>query len=348
MRAASYRWAVHLWQWALIFLAGTAFLVRAGITLAAAGDEIATRTRLGGVFVGTLLMAGATSLPEIVTTASAALADAPDLAIGGLFGSGMANMAILAVIDLMRRRHVWTSLALGHVRVGAIALALTGLGLIGLATPGALRLGWVGVDTILVAGGYVAAIAWFRRSPGREWGDAAAPFPIIPTGVGEAEHPRGDLRSAVVRFCLAAGAILLAGPLVAIAGDGIAQATGMGETFFGVFFLAVVTSLPELVGSVGAVRIGAYDLAVGNLFGSNAFNMVLLLVADLAFRSGPILSAVSPSQIVGAGVAIMLMALALAAIVHGEETRIARLEPDAFLLLVAYSGGLLAVWLASR
>jgi cation:H+ antiporter len=72
----------------------------------------------------------------------------------------------------------------------------------------------------------------------------------------------------------------------------------MDETFVGVLFVAVATFLPELVGSLGAVRIGAYDLAVGNLFGSNAFNMILLFFADAAYTRGPILSGASVGQVV--------------------------------------------------
>lgn len=91
---------------------------------------------------------------------------------------------------------------------------------------------------------------------------------------------------------------------------------------------------------------GAYDLAVGNLFGSNAFNMTILLVADLAYTDGPVLGAVAPAQVVAGVGAILLMAIALAAVVHGTRTRIRRLEPDAIVLLATYVVLLGAVWRA--
>ncbi len=94
------------------------------------------------------------------------------------------------------------------------------------------------------------------------------------------------------------------------------------------------------------MRIGAHDLAVGNLFGSNAFNMATLLFADVAYTDGPLLPAVDASQAVAGVSAILLMALALSAIVHGAETRVRRLEPDAVLVLIAYAGALFAVWSA--
>lgn len=330
---------MSLWQWILVFVAGAAVLVRAGVALARSGDEIATRTRMGGLLVGTLLMAAATSLPEIVTVVAAAATDAPDLAVGSLFGSSMGNMAILAVLDLVHRKHVWPSIELGHARVGTLAIALTSLAVLGVLTPRGPVLGWVGLDTVLILGAWIAAVAWMRRSHGRR----LAEFPT-PTEWGESEAPRGGLRSAVLRFSLATLAIFLAGPVVALAGQGIAETSGLDATFVGVVLVAVATSLPELVGSLGAVRIGAYDLAVGNLFGSNAFNMIILLFADLAYTRGPILTGASVGQVVAGVGAIGLMAVALAAIIHGEETRISRLEPDALVLLLFYAGALYAVW----
>ena len=99
--------------------------------------------------------------------------------------------------------------------------------------------------------------------------------------------------------------------------------------------------------SLAAIRIGAYDLAIGNLFGSNAFNMTILFGADVAYLPGPILAAVDPAQVVAGVAAILLMAIALAAVVHGTRTRIRRLEPDAVVVLVAYAVLVSAVWRAA-
>jgi cation:H+ antiporter len=287
----------------------------------------------------------------LVTDMSAAVARAPDLAVGDLFGSSMANMAVLAVIDLSYRGRVWPAVEVGHARVAAVAIGLTALAVLGILTPPGWSLGWVGLDTVGVAAAYVAAVAWFRRSARVE-----APMPmvledrvpsdglLVPTGWSEPEDraPSG-LASIVRRFAVAALIIFGAAPVVAVAARELAHEAGMAETTVGAGLLAVTTSLPELVASLAAVRIGAYDLAVGNLFGSNAANMAVLLFADVAYTPGPILAAVSPSQVVVGTSAILLMALALAAIVGGTETRIGRVEPDAVVLLVAYVGALVAV-----
>ena len=112
----------------------------------------------------------------------------------------------------------------------------------------------------------------------------------------------------------------------------------------GAALLAVTTSLPELIASIASVRIGAYDMAVGNLFGSNVANMSILVFADIAYTDGPILAAVSQGQVVPAIGAILLMSVAVAAIVgESERTRLRKLEPDAIVLLMIYAVTLVAV-----
>ena len=337
-----------LWQWIALFAVAGAFVAAAGTVLARSGDEIATRTGLGGLLVGMLLLAVATSLPEVATDVSAALEGAPDLAVGDLFGSSMANMAILALIDLVHRGRVWPRVGLGHARVAAIAVALTAIALLAILVPPGVAIGWVGIETPLIVTGYVAAAAWMKRSRGEgRRGDDSTGEIIVPTGWARTEEARHSLRYEAARFVLAAGIILVAAPVLALSGKGIAERTGIGQMLVGALLLAVTTSLPELVASLAAVRIGAYDLAVGNLFGSNAFNMTVLFAADLAYLPGPILAAVAPAQVVAGVGAILLMALALAAVVHGTRTRLARLEPDPLAVLLAYILLMGALWMAT-
>ncbi len=345
-------------MWSVIFAVGAAVLARAGIELARSGDEIAVRTGMSSLAVGAVLVAGATSMPEIVTTMSAAAADAPDVAVGDVLGSSMANMAILAVVDLSHHGRVWPRVELGHARVGSIAIGLTAMAALALLTPELPAIGWVGLDTVIIAAAYTAAVAWFRRSPDRArdgvlptatgWGEIRDDDLAVHPGA-DALEPTQDVPLRTIRWRFAAGglAVLGAAPVVAISGREIAAETGVEEMVVGVMLIAVTTSLPELVASLAAVRIGAHDLAVGNLLGSNAANMAILVLIDVAYRRGPVLHAVSPAQSVAAVSAIVLMAVALSAIVHGQETRMRRLEPDAIVLLLAYAATLGAV-LASQ
>lgn len=336
---------MSLWQAVLVFLLSAAVLVRAGASLAGYADQIADRTKMSRLFVGTLLLAFATSLPELVTEVTAARAGAPDLALGDLFGSSMANMAILASIDLLYRGRVWPSVELGHARVAGVAIALTAMVALSIFTQTTLRIGWVGVTPILIAVLYVASIAWFRRMPLLARPGLEAPKLSVqkPTGWSKKAAERST-RALWARFAGSALVILIMAPVVTLSVKVIADSTGIAQTFLGAALLAVTTSLPELIASIASLRIGAYDMAVGNLFGSNVANMSVLLFADLAYTEGPILAAVSRSQVVAGLGAILLMAIAVAAIVgESERTRFRKLEPDAIVLLAAYAATLTAI-----
>lgn len=336
---------VSLWQAIFVFLLSAAVLVKAGSSLAAYSDEIAERMRMSRLFVGTLMLAFATSLPELVADVTAARADAPDLAVGDLLGSSMANMAILAIIDLLYRGQVWPSVELGHARVAAVAIGLTAIATLGILTGSEAGIGWVGVAPIVIMVLYILAIAWFRRMPllARPGLDEGRIRIQKPTGWSE-KAAKLSLGQIWLRFGGAVTIIFMSAPVVTLSVKAIAEHTGVEQTFLGAALLAVTTSLPELVASIASVRIGAYDMAVGNLFGSNVANMSVLLLADIAYTKGPLLAAVAPSQAITGVGAILLMAIAVAAIVgESERTRLRQLEPDAIVLLAAYAATLVAI-----
>ncbi len=337
-----------LWQWLLVFMAAGGGVIACGIVLARSADEIARRTGLGGLLVGMLLLAFATSLPEVLAGMTAALDHAPDIAVGNIFGSSMANMAILAAIDLGWRRRVWPSVGVGHARLAAIAIALTTIAVLAAVAPSGITVGWVGIEPIVIFGGYVAAAAWVQRSGRARNAKAAAGAELlVPTGWGR-ETPHPPIRRELLRTGLATLGIVATAPLLAVSAKGIAGETVLGETIAGVVLVAIATSLPELVASAAALRIGAHDLAVGNLFGSNAINIAILVFIDAAYLPGPILAAVSTATLVAGVAALLLMALALAAIVENDTTRIGRFEPDSVLLLLLYLVTTGAVWFAGH
>jgi cation:H+ antiporter len=150
------------------------------------------------------------------------------------------------------------------------------------------------------------------------------------------------LRRALVGFAAAAGVTLAAAPLFAYAAKELAVATGLGATFTGTWLVGLSTSLPELVTSIAAVRIGAFDLAVGNLFGSNAFNMSIFFWLELANPGGSLFSEASGAHALSGLFAIVMMSLGLAAIVYRARKRFTMLEPDSALIVLAYA---LALWI---
>jgi cation:H+ antiporter len=325
--------------WLLLFVAMSAVIVGAGILLAKAGDRIADKTGLGGLLIGMVLVAAATSLPEIAVAVSAVFEGSPNLAIGNLLGSNMANMALLALVDILYRGRVWHRVGSGHARTAAVGIALTSIAVLAILRPFEVAIGWVGIESIIILIGFISLIAWTKRSS----------VPAVPTGeishdeiaretpeTGPTTSIWRDMRGDLTRFGIAALIILATAPVLVIAANGIAEESGLGETFIGASFLAFSTSLPELSTAIAAVRIGAFDLAVGSLLGSNAFNMAIIFVVDFVYLDGPILADVAPIQaFVGTG-AILLMSIVLAGIIHEAKTRATKLEPSAWMALIVY------------
>jgi len=324
--------------WLIFALAGAAILV-AGPVLAKSADVIAERTHLGRVWVGAILVAGVTSLPELTIDSAAVLRDAPDLATGDLFGSNMANMAVLAIVALAHRRaRVIQREALGIALTASVAIVLTGLAVLFIVArlepdiAGSFGLGSLALLAAGVAG--LALMPGYREVVG-EVEEAAA-----------RTAPRSLGRAALV-FAGAAVAVFAAAPFLVEAAQDIAEQTGLAETFIGVAGLALVTSLPELATSYAAVRMGALDLAVGNLYGSNAINMSILVWLDALYTKAPLLETISISNAVAGLVAMLLMMVGLTDMVLRAERRRFPVDPAATLILVGYLLGLLLVWSVS-
>jgi cation:H+ antiporter len=321
----------------LVFLASGLVVVAAGTALARQADAIAEATGLGRLWIGSILLAGATSLPELTTDIAAVRMGAADLAVGDLFGSSMANMLILALIDLLARgKRVLRSAAVDHGLAASLAIALNlTAGVLVMIRADAAWLG-IGPGAVLLALGYVAGTRAVYRHAIRD----AAPATVTEASEDKSER-RPVLRRSVLAFSLAAIVVLGAAPAFAWAARGIAALTGLGNTFVGTWLVGLATSLPELVASLAAVRIGALDLAVGNLFGSNAFNMAIFLPLD-AVQPGSLFAMVDSNHALSAMFAAVLMAVGLGAIFYRANRRFAMIEPDSFLILLTYG---LALWL---
>lgn len=318
----------------LVFLATGLVVIGAGMALARYGDEIADRTGIGRVWVGSVLIAAATSLPELTTDVAAVRLGALDLAAGDLFGSSMANMLLLAVVDLVyRRSDVLRRVTLDHALFASLAIAMNALAAVFvLVRPQQVVLGLAPESFVLVLVYLVGTRMVYRHG--------ARVASVAPPRTDDGPRKAGGTVPLALGFAGATVAILVAAPAFAWSGKGLAEMTGLGNTFVGTALLGLFTSLPELASCLAAVRLGAFDLAVGNLFGSNAFNMVIFFAMDLAHPGRGIFESLDPNHALSALFAVVLMALGLAAIVSRAERRFALIEPSSALMVVVYVIGL--------
>lgn len=323
----------------LEFFGSTVLIVIAARFLARYGDVISVRTGLGGVFIGTLLMAGATSLPELLTAVNAINQDAPSLTVGNIFGSSMFNMFLLAVVDLLFYRvHILRRVTINHAVSASLAVLIHAAAVFFILAEVDLSLGWVGIDSLVLIGVYIVGT---RILVGNGDDSDAEEAEEIPE-----ETP--SLRHALIGFAAAALALLLLTPILVSSSIAIAEETGLGTGFVGVALVGIVTSLPEVMTTISAARIGAYDLAIGNLFGSNLFNVFALGLVDFFFTDGRFLAEVSPAMTIAGMLALVMTTLALLGnlarnLTRGGTRRLLT-EIDALLIAILYVLGMLLLY----
>jgi cation:H+ antiporter len=315
----------------LQFIVSAAVVVLAAIKLAQYGDVIAVRTRLSGMFIGTLLLAGATSLPELLSAINALAIDIPNLAAGSMFGSSMFNMFMLAILDLITQQaRILRQVAMNHAVTASLANLLMGLAVFFLLANIDAQIGWIGVDSLAIMGIYMVGVRLIQQQGGKPPSEMPAEQPGIPS-----------LRRALLGFSLAVLFLVFSTPYVVRSASQIAEMTGLSAGFIGATLLAITTSLPELVATIAAVRIRAYDLAIGNLFGSNLFNMFALGLTDIFYLKGRFLGAIDPTFALVGLLGLSLTSLGLIGNIARVERRLGFVEADALLILFGY---LLGMW----
>ncbi len=249
-------------------------------------DMIDRSTRLSGAFLGGVLLSAITSLPELFTSISATvLIDNPSLCIGNILGSNLFNFGMLAFVILcFLRSFTLSSLSRSHRYVMLFLMMMY------LAT--ALNWKVMGDDNIVlgsqdspwlfVSVTSVIVIALYALSVRFLAGDNGA------DSEQEEEEVNLSLRSIIVRFVLASLGIIVASIILTYVTDDIATELNLGSGLAGALFLGVATSLPEVTSTISLFRMRNFDIAFGNIAGSNVFNFFVLAIADVLFAGGSV------------------------------------------------------------
>jgi len=298
--------------------AGTALvIVLAGVRLARYGDVLGEKSGLGRSWIGVVLLAATTSLPELFTGVGATVfAALPDVALGDVLGSCMFNLLILSIMDAVQPEPISARAHQGHALSIGFGLLLTGVAGIGLVANRHLpSLGWVGGHSLALIALYFVAMrivfAHEKQRRARETQEVAA----------ELQYAQISTRSALAHYGAAAAAVVTAALLLPRLAGELARQTGLGEAFVGSLFVAITTSLPEIVVSLAAVRIGALDLGIANVLGSNLFNLLILGLDDVFYRPGPLMAAASASHGASVAAIVIMNALFLIGLTHKVMTK---------------------------
>ena len=294
----------------LRFIICAAVIFFAGSRLSKYGDIIAEKLGLTRAWIGLVLLATITSVPELANSIGAVTyVNAPDLAVGDLFGACLFNMFTLAVLDfLYKQGSVFTEKNKRHLvplGMAAFIMALAVIGIIFTQKVFSVSVFGIGIFSILIFVSYIIGqrlLFKYEKESG-----------LLAT---EANYGGASVHSAFIKFFIFALLVIAAGAYLPQVGADIVAATGWGGTFVGSLFLGLATTLPELTVSASALYLGMADIAIGNLIGSNIFNISILFIADLFYRRGPILAHVSMGNSLTAFSVIVMFgiaALALAA-----------------------------------
>lgn len=314
------------------FVLCSAAIVFAGIKLSFYGDRIANLTGLGKAWIGLIMMASITSLPELITgISSVAIVNAPNLAAGDVFGSCVFNLFILSILDVLLKKPISSIVRSTHVFAGACGIILITLcGLAIILAPELPVIGWISIMTPVIFGVYFITIWLIFKFENKNYRKTENEKFV--------KTHSADLQRTIMLYSFYASIVVAAALFLPYFGNYLAEQSGMGNTFFGTLFLAMSTSLPELVVCISAIRIGSVDMAVGNLFGSNIFNIFILGIDDVFYRGGSIFREIHPVHLISILVVIIMTAVAAIGLLFKAERKRFILAADSFIILLLYAG----------
>ncbi|MFB5661882.1 sodium:calcium antiporter [Alteribacillus sp. HJP-4] len=287
-----------------IFIAAAIISVFAAIKLSKYADIISKETKMGGMLAGMLLLAVATSLPELTASISAGVIGSPDIAIGNGVGSILFNIFVLFLFDIhFRQKRLFLGVSSNHIYTGVIALLLCviiGFALLVRSGPDFLGVSLTSFVIVII---YITGLTIVSRKQHLEMEEQE------PVQFSRKKSVTNlSLKTLAWRFLIFAFVIFISGSALTVSGDMLAESTGISATAVGSFLIALATSLPDAVGVYVALKVANINLAVGTILGSNLFNVASISTADVFYRSGSIWEDAGPQNVVTAAAAFSLTA----------------------------------------
>ena len=318
------------------FLAAAGVIGVCGVLLTARAEHLARVTGLGQAVMGAVFIGATTSLSGMVTSGTAAVAGHASLAASNCLGGIAVQTVFLSVADMFYRRanleHAAASEA--NLQQSALLIALLAVPLIAMATPN-LMIGWLHPASV----GLIAAYAFGVRLVSRAYREPMwQPRLTRETAREDARGapPQGAAAGDWLAFAALALTVAAAGWVIATCGIALAGHLGLRESLIGGVLTSASTSLPELVVALTAVRRGALTLAVGDILGGNAFDVLFLAVADGLYAGGSLYAAIGPDEVLWMAVTILMSAILLMGLLRREKHGPGNIGFESALVLVLY------------
>ena len=303
---------------------------------------IAEKTGLGRAWIGLILMASVTSLPELINgISSVALVGAPDIALGDIMGSCVFNLSIIAIMDILHgHRPIFSRVEHGHILSAGFGIILIGIASLSLLLDQNIpSIGYIGLYTPFIIFTYLIGVRSVFLFEKRKIAEFMGEMALA------AQYSHISTREAISKYTLNALVIIGAATWLPFIADRLADETGLGRSFIGTVFVGMATSLPEVVVSITALKIGATDMAIANLFGSNMFNILILAIDDIFYLRGPLMRDVSVNHVMTGFMAVLMTGIAIVSLTYRLERKaFLRLGWDAIAILLAYIVNILLLY----
>jgi cation:H+ antiporter len=332
--------ALGFWPNVGIFIVSASVIWLMGSRLAIYADVIADRTGLGQALIGIVLLAVVTSLPEIARTITAGIEQRPEVIIDSLFGGMILLLAVLAVADgIVAGKRTVTYFAPEPVLLlqGAVLILLLGIALAGATTGEFLSVFGVGLWVTIILIVYLASLVEMRSYDARKpWRPAQIPTQEShKSTVADTKRQRPSLRRTFALVAVISVLVFVMGIVITESGIALAQQSGLGTGFVGATLLAFAAALPETSVTFSAVRIGAYSMAISNIFGTNALLVALLFLGDV-FYPAPLLDTVSNAAIFAIAANIVTTVIYVMGMLERRNRTVLGMGLDSLSVLVTY------------
>lgn len=294
------------------------------------GDLLSELTGLWKAWIGLILMAGVTSLPELmVGISSSAIVQSADLAAGDILGSCLFNLGILAIMDafLPKDKPLLANASQSHVLAAALGLILIAIVGVWLFIPVEFNFGGIGIISLLFMIIYFGSMRLIYQYTRREQSEDIQ---------DEIKEHKFTLKQVIARYIGFASVIIGAALFLPHFAEQIAIMTGLGQSFVGTIFIAISTSLPEIAVSLAAIRMGSIDMSVGNLLWSNIFNVFILFIDDIFYTKWNFLADVNDANIITVFGIVIMSAIVIIWLTYKSKLKQLILAWDAAAIFIVY------------
>ena len=331
---------------AAVFGAAALAVWVAGTRLARYADQIAEKTGFGRELLGILLLGGMTSLPELAVGVFATMAGSPALSVNDVLGSAAINVVILAVADAVYGRDALTSTpqSPGVLLQGALGILMLSL-VVGAGIAGDVLVLGMGAWSWLLLTAFLCAVWVIWKSQGTSAWLPTQQRPALASSSDTGTiHGDASLRILLLQTVGVGAVILVAGFMLARSAEVLAVETGLGTSFFGAVLLGFSTSLPELSTVLAALRLRRYEMALADIFGTNIFNVAIIVLVDALHPGGPILVQAGRFAAFSALLASVMTALYLIGMIERRNRTVLRMGIDSLAVLGCYGAGVAVLY----